>query len=158
MPLSPPIGLRVADGDDLRWVEEAVRTCPLAMAEFGGFYTEASQRLPLMADGGRELLVITRGATRIGFIDTDADVPPDWCATPGDAVGDVLGLAWFVVPAARGEHVTVTALQLVRQRWSGWGLMAAIDPRNGPSLAVARRAGFVDRGPNAWGERVLVLA
>lgn len=132
------VALRTASPADLDWVASAVRTCPVALAEFGGFYGEAPTRLaPLLGDD-RVLHVIEEDGERVGFIDLDGD-----------------GLSYFVVAPARHRGVATSALRSLAARRPDRPLIAAVDPANTASLRTAAAAGFRRTGVNTWGEVVL---
>ncbi len=135
------VELRPATTEDLLWIESAVRSCPVAMAEFGGFYGRATTVLPPLLGEQREVLMICSGEHRVGFVDADHN--------PEDST---VGLAYFVAPEVRRRGHALAALEKLTTSRPGMTFSVAIGAANAPSLALARRAGFVDAGVNEWGD------
>lgn len=137
----------IAGKEQLAILERLVSEDAAGMAEFGGFYGQASLRLaPLLGPDRRAWLVRCGGAV-VGFIDGENDA------------GRV-ELSYFVTAAYRGRGIAQQAVaRLVAAReWPDVAAYAAsVADGNAPSAGVARAAGFREVGRNDYGESVWEL-
>lgn len=137
------ITIEAATADELSWVEQAVRLCPQAMAEFGGFYGQATTKLHPLLGPARTLWLITTEDDRVGFIDADRHEQP---------LG--VSVTYFVIPRARRQGACTAALRLLAQHYHGTPLVAAIAPGNVASTQTALASGMRRQRINEWNEVV----
>src|SRR5688572_19528329 len=111
---------------DLGLVERLITGDPEGMAEFGGFYGRARERLAPLLTGDRRLLLIEVEGEVVGFLDTDLS---------DDGAIDV---SYFVVAARRGRGLGAAAIRdFASSLPEGSVIRAAILPSN---LASTRTA------------------
>lgn len=121
-----------------------VRGDAAGMAEFGGFYGEAVDKLGPLLGGDRRAWLIRLSGEPVGFLDADCE-------------GSRVGLAYFVVAAQRRRGVARLAVVrlLSLELWGDEAVYTvATSPRNAASIGVARASGFHPVGRNEYGEEV----
>lgn len=133
--------------EQLAVLERLVSEDQAGMAEFGGFYGQASSRLaPLLGPDRRAWLVLCDGSA-VGFID-------------GENVAGRVELSYFVAAAFRGRGIARQAVErlIAAEVWPGVVSYAAtVADGNLSSAGVARAAGFREVGRNDYGETVWEL-
>jgi hypothetical protein len=131
---------------ELGLVERLIATDPEGMAEFGGFYGRARERLAPLLSRDRRLFLIEVEGEVVGFLDTDLQE---------DGAIDV---SYFVVAQHRRRGLAAGAIRdFAATLPEGSVVRAAILPSNLASTHTALAAGMTSTTVNSFGETVWEL-